>query len=133
MKGFKFEMKKPVCIFLLLILVLLLPTTAQGSWQGIDAWAGKDWQALQEEIKSAFLQGMIEGLKFVGQPIGPFELEAEKIQDYIPGLDRLYEDPENSEIPIVLMLDYVNSELVGMDQEELDFRLKKLREIARIN
>ena len=126
-------MKKLILTCFILSIFLTLPTAAYCSWQGIDAWTGEDWQALQVEAKPAFLQGMIEGLKFVGQPIGPGELEADKIQDYIPGLDRLYEDPENSEIPIVLMLDYVNSELAGMDQEELDFRLEKLREIARID
>jgi len=126
-------MKKGIFRCFLLLILLTVPSIAYCSWQGIDAWTGEDWQALQVDAKAAFLQGMIEGLKFVGQPIGPWELETERIQDYIPGLDRLYEDPENSEIPIVLMLDYVNSELAGMDQEELDFRLKKLREIARIN
>ena len=126
-------MKKLILTCFLLSILLTLPTIAFCSWQGIDAWTGEDWQALQVDAKPAFLQGMIEGLKFVGQPIGPWELETERIQDYIPGLDRLYEDPENSEIPIVLMLDYVCSELAGMDQEELDFRLEKLREIARIN
>jgi len=126
-------MKKVILTCLLFLILLTLPTAAFSSWQGIDAWIGEDWQALEVDAKPAFLQGMIEGLKFVGQPIGPWELEEDKIQDYISGLDKLYDDPENSEIPIVLMLDYVNSELAGMDQEELDFRLKKLREIARIN
>ena len=126
-------MKKIIFTCFLLSIFLTLPTAAYCSWQGIDAWTGEDWQALQVEAKPAFLKGMIEGLKFVGQPIGPWELEADKIQDYIPCLDRLYEDLENSEIPIVLMLDYVNSELAGMEQEELDCRLGKLREIVRMN
>ena len=126
-------MKKVILTCLLFLILLTLPTIAFCSWQGIDAWTGEDWQALEADVKPAFLKGMIEGLKFVGQPIGPFELEVDKIQDYIPGLDRLYEDPENSEIPIVLMLDYVNSELAGMEQEELDCRLEKLREIVRMN
>ena len=123
-------MKRLILTCFLLSILLTLPITAYCSWQGIDAWTVEDSQALELDAKPAFLQGMIEGLKFVSQPIGPWELEANKIQDYIPGLDRLYEDPKNSEIPIVLMLDYVNSELAGMEQEELDFRLAKLREIV---
>ena len=126
-------MKKIIITCFLLSIILTLPTIGSTDWQGIDAWTGEDWQALEVDAKPAFLQGMIEGLKFVGQPIGPWELEEDKIQDYISGLDKLYDDPENSEIPIVLMLDYVNSELTGMDQEELDFRLENLREIARMD
>jgi hypothetical protein len=48
-------------------------------------------------------------------------------------LNRLYEDYKNTEKPILLILDYVNSKFAGMDQKELDLRLEDLRKIVGLN
>jgi hypothetical protein len=45
----------------------------------------------------------------------------------------VYENPENIDLPIVLILVYVNSKFAGMDQEELDYRLEDLRKIVGLN
>lgn len=126
-------MKKFILFYLLLLIILTIPVTAHCSWQGIDAWTGAEWEELNAEIKPVFLQGMIEGLKFRGPEMGPWIPVSEEIEDYVPELDKLYEDPENSNIPIVLVLDYVNCEFAGMSEDELDLRLKKLKEIAGMN
>ena len=48
-------------------------------------------------------------------------------------MNAIYEDTKNIDLPIVLILDYVNSKFAGMDQEMLDLRLEDLRRIVEEN
>jgi hypothetical protein len=65
--------------------------------------------------------------------MGPWEPVTEDLEEYIPEMDAVYENPENIDLPVVLILDFVNSKFAGMDQEMLDLRLEELRRIAKEN
>jgi hypothetical protein len=126
-------MKKNFITVFLALCIALVPISALADWQGIHVWTGEEWQALEQEEKHAFIRGMVEGLKFRGPDMGPWEPVTEDLEEYIPEMDAVYENPENIDLPVVLILDYVNSKFAGMDQEMLDLRLEELRRIAEEN
>lgn len=126
-------MKKNFMTVFLALCIALVPVVALAEWQGIDAWTGEEWQALEQEDKPVFIIGMVEGLKFRSPDMGPWEPVTEDLEEYIPEMDAVYENPENFDLPVVLILDYVNSKFAGMDQEILDLRLEDLRSAAEEN
>lgn len=80
--------------------------------------------------KQIYVQGMIEGLKFRGEIPGPWQAATRDLRVYIENLDHYYSNSENILIPVVLMLDVVNSDISNSweSKEEKEFRLEFLRE-----
>jgi len=126
-------MRKSFITVLLVVVLMIIPGIAMADWQGLEnVRTGEEWNSMDAEGKPAFLRGMVEGLKFRGPDMGPWEPVTEDLEEYIPEIDSVYENPENIDLPVVLILNYVNSKFAGMDQEELDYRLEDLRRIAGV-
>ena len=80
-------MKKEFITVFLALCIALVPVAALAEWQGINAWTGEEWQALEQEDKPAFIIGMVEGLKFRGPDMGPWEPVTEDLEEFIPEID----------------------------------------------
>jgi hypothetical protein len=120
--------KKFTVAFLFLFL-LALPCSAS-TWQGLQVDDGNTWNQMQEPERIPYLSGMIEGLKFRNNAMGPWEAVTEDLSLYLESLNEYYSEPDNLDIPMILMLDVVNNDIGELweSPDERDFRIESLRE-----
>lgn len=80
--------------------------------------------------KTPDIAGMIEGLKLRDGIMDSWKPATDELSLFIEGLNEYYLESENLNIPIVLILDIVNTDINSSweSKEEKEFRIKFLRE-----
>ena len=85
---------------------------------------------METSEKMPYIAGMIEGLKFRDGPMGSWKAATKNLSIYIERVNGYYAESENLNIPVVLMLDVVNTDINSAweSNQEKEFRLEFLRE-----
>jgi hypothetical protein len=91
---------KKIITLCLFIFLLALPCSAS-TWQGLEVDDGNTWNQMEESKRIPYLSGMIEGLKFRDNAMGPWEAVTDDLPLYVERLSEYYSEPDNLNIPMV--------------------------------
>jgi hypothetical protein len=128
---------------LVIAVVMIITTSTLAADKGSDAYTmsflnGRGWLSMPEEAKTGYLAGLFNGLRWVWMGQGEVTLKLFG-NIYIPvgtlgetkkGLDMIYADPANSNMPVILALEVFKMRQDGKPQAEIEKQLEEARRFA---
>jgi len=113
--------------------LLLVSICSYSFGDAITFWGTKSetWKLLDSNAKTFYIQGAFDSLIFSDLKIHDTHLSVKlSHKEYINGLDTLYSDYRNSQIPVLFLLRIVTLEASGMDKDTVEKELVQYRKQA---
>ena len=127
---YKEHLKDCIGARVLLLTVISLMTLPPVSQAEIPVWwvKAKAWGTFSKKEKLMYASGALDALIFaVENEFKEQVTYSTSHESYIKSLDEFYEDYRNELIPAVWLFKVASMEMQGMDEEEIDNELRKLR------